>query len=360
MGRFSESYVFKPNPRRIKIRYTSLVKLDRRTLVNKLRPISLSFFCSMIFSVNLVYAESLPKLNLAPQITVSGLSSGGYMANQFHLAYAEKINGVGIIAAGPYYCSEDSLLVAQAQCLNKETSAPPIKELLAVAKQRAAEKKLADLSVLQENKVWLFHGTKDDTVARPVTDGLADFYKALVNANNIAYVTDIPAGHGFPTLNSGVECGAHTTPFINNCNYDAAGKMLTHFFGELTTPATSVTDPQKFDQTTYNVPQSGLLDEGYIYIPQACAAGELCKLHVSFHGCQQSAKIIDKQYVTNTGYNAWAETNNIVVLYPQVDVSLINNPKACWDWWGYTGENFAERDGKQIQSVWNMVNALYK
>ena len=45
------------------------------------------------------------------------------------------------------------------------------------------------------------------------------------------------------------------------------------------------------------------------------------------------------------GYNEWADTNGIVVLYPQLDpTEILDNPEGCWDWWGYTGLNF------QIQS----------
>ena len=37
----------------------------------------------------------------------------------------------------------------------------------------------------------------------------------------------------------------------------------------------------------------------------------------------------------NAGYNAIAEANNIIVLYPQAVNSTLN-PRGCWDWWGYT------------------------
>jgi hypothetical protein len=39
-------------------------------------------------------------------ITVSGLSSGGFFAHQFHVAYSKLVNGAGIIAGGPYGCVE--------------------------------------------------------------------------------------------------------------------------------------------------------------------------------------------------------------------------------------------------------------
>jgi poly(3-hydroxybutyrate) depolymerase len=42
------------------------------------------------------------KLNLdLTKIGVSGLSSGGYMANQFHIAHSDWVDKVGIIAACP-------------------------------------------------------------------------------------------------------------------------------------------------------------------------------------------------------------------------------------------------------------------
>src|SRR5215207_10617338 len=39
--------------------------------------------------------------NLVPTaITVSGISSGGFFAHQFHVAYSKLVNGAGIIAGG--------------------------------------------------------------------------------------------------------------------------------------------------------------------------------------------------------------------------------------------------------------------
>ncbi|KAB2926560.1 MAG: hypothetical protein F9K25_15930, partial [Candidatus Contendobacter sp.] len=35
------------------------------------------------------------------QISVSGISSGGFMAHQFHVAHSANVRGAGIIAGGP-------------------------------------------------------------------------------------------------------------------------------------------------------------------------------------------------------------------------------------------------------------------
>lgn len=60
----------------------------------------------------------------------------------------------------------------------------------------------------------------------------------------------------------------------------------------------------------------------------------VCRLHVAFHGCRQFAESVGTVFVEHSGLNAWAESNNIIVLYPQTVNSdvLPFNPKACWDW----------------------------
>lgn len=75
-------------------------------------------------SAGITAAESLPKLNLNGPDTVSGLSSGAYMAGQYHLAFAEQIKGAALIAAGPVYCAQNSLGLALEHCFNKASSAP--------------------------------------------------------------------------------------------------------------------------------------------------------------------------------------------------------------------------------------------
>ena len=87
-----------------------------------------------------------------------------------------------------------------------------------------------------------------------------------------------------------------------------------------------------------------------------------CTLHVVFHGCEQTLDSslsgngkFNDTYVRNTGYNQWAETNNMVILYPQAAIKQISNPNGCWDWWGYNTKDYAFKNGKQIQTVYNMM-----
>src|SRR5512147_824221 len=50
------------------------------------------------------------------QISVSGISSGGFMAHQFHVAHSSNVMGAGIVAGGLYYCAEGSMIDAIAKC----------------------------------------------------------------------------------------------------------------------------------------------------------------------------------------------------------------------------------------------------
>ena len=127
----------------------------------------------------------------------------------------------------------------------------------------------------------------------------------------------------------------------------------------------------RFEQRPFlsgNPDDTSMADEGYVYIPKDCQAGG-CRIHVAFHGCRQGTEAVGTRFVTDAGYNGWADTNRIIVLYPQVrsryglaigSWKLVMNPKGCWDWWGYTGTNYHTRDGLQIKAVTAMIDHLAK
>lgn len=309
-----------------------------------------------------VNAASLPSLNLdLGNITVSGLSSGGFMATQFQLSHSQWIKGAGLIASGPYFCARGSINTALAQCVSKLESPIDLQGIAATIAASEKAGKIGPLSALENHRVWLLHGTKDDRVVGGVTDALYQQYQDL-GVTSLAYINDKPFAHHFPTLADGVECDASQAPFVGNCNYDAAGEMLA-YLGETNAPksAAKQTHLHTFSQSDLGGEAAkGLADEGYVYIPQACADGETCRVHLNFHGCNQQAEAVGTEYVSKNGLNDWAESNRLVVLYPQTKASMFMplNPQACWDWWGYTDEHYATRDGEQIRAVQSMIQAL--
>jgi hypothetical protein len=64
----------------------------------------------------------------------------------------------------------------------------------------------------------------------------------------------------------------------------------------------------------------------------------------------------------DTGYNAWADNNHLIALYPQTRSSLPvpYNPLACWDWWSYAdhSDNYVAKSGAQIRTIKAMLDAL--
>jgi len=73
------------------------------------------------------------------------------------------------------------------------------------------------------------------------------------------------------------------------------------------------------------------------------------------HGCKQNYTDVGDQYVKKTGYNRWADTNNIVLIYPQTSTAATNS---CWDWWGYDNANYAKKSGPQMAALKAMVDRV--
>jgi poly(3-hydroxybutyrate) depolymerase len=310
-------------------------------------------------------ASPLPRLVLEPgSITVSGVSSGGYMASQFHVSFSGLVRGAGIFAAGPWYCARGSLGRALGECSGRDGSDPDAAGLIAAARQAAREGRIDPLAGLAAARVFVFRGSRDDTLARPVSDALVAFYGAFLPAGSVRYVTDVPAAHGVPTVAAGADCGLTAAPYLNACRYDGAGQMLSHLYGALTPPAapaaTALGDNlRRFAQAAYD-PGDSLAATGFVYVPARCAQGAPCRLHIAFHGCRQGEEFVGESFVRDAGYNGWAEANDIVVLYPQARRSwlLPVNPEGCWDWWGYADPDYATRRGTQVSAIRAMVRAL--
>lgn len=316
-----------------------------------------------VFSCNLLAAQELPALQLdTSNITVSGLSSGGYMATQFHLANSDKVSGAAMLASGPYYCAQNDIAVALGQCVDKVNS--PLDTTALAAQASAWEKagKIPPLANLKDDKVWLLHGTADTRVNSAVSDALYQQYQLWVPAEQVTYVNNKPFAHVFPTVDAGKSCLDAAAPYIGKCEYDAAGALLGALLGELNSPDDVLSGKVvSIDQQEIaGDDASTLADKGYAYIPASCSSGEACRVHVSFHGCNQYAEAVDMAYVEQTGLNRWADDNHLVVLYPQTRKSLIMpmNPQGCWDWWGYTSDAYATSEGPQIKAVNAFIDFL--
>lgn len=296
-----------------------------------------------------------PSFTIDPErVSVSGISAGAYMAGQMHVAMSATITGAGLIAGGPYDCAQNSLSNALENC-TKEGIVDA--GLLQRSMNASAEAGLIDdLANLRGSPVWLFRSPTDPLVREALLGDTARQYLGL--DADVTIVDDVEAAHGVPTLETGAACDAFEAPYLNACNYDAAGQILATIHGDLEPRGEA-----SGELMTVTVPGAGdasLLADALLYVPAECAAGEACGLHVFFHGCSQSSELVGDAVARGAGFNEWAETNRMLVLYPQVKSSKIAplNPLGCFDWWGYTDERYATRDGLQIRAVAKLMEAL--
>jgi hypothetical protein len=319
--------------------------------------------------------EVLPTLGVnIEKISASGLSAGAYMAGQLQVVHSTNIVGAGIVAGGPYGCAEtgsEGLMPSAAKNVTQALEGcmadkllsrgiPDVPALVARAQRLATERQIDPLEGLTAKKVYLFSGGADRIVARSVVEAAKDFYvRAGVPEANIKLDTRNHAGHAFVTTNAGTACGVSASPFLNDCDYDQAGAILKWIYGDLAGPSTELKGRfLRFDQSEFVQGNgSGLSREGVIYIPQSCSEKAGCRLHIALHGCEQNLDDVGMKFVEGSGFARWADTNRLVVLFPQVSASLVN-PKACWDWWGYTGSDYLTKNAPQIAAIWRMVERL--
>lgn len=312
-------------------------------------------------------ADALPALGAdAAETSVSGLSSGAFMAVQYQVAYSNSVIGAGIVAGGPYYCAAGNLYYAGI-CMGQVPFVPPNPALMLSAAQGfAALGQIDPLTSLQRDRIYVFSGTKDTVVYQQAVDATVGFFKgAGVPDTNLSYVNTIPAGHALITPAFGNDCPANEAPYISHCtikktSYDQPGALLQFIYGHLNSPAQTPSGQIiAFNQREFASPATGMADVAYAYVPKTCTQGTACRVHIAFHGCKQSAAVVGNDFYQKTSYNSWADTNNIIVLYPQVNASTVPfNPEGCWDWFGYTGQDYALKSGSQLRAVTAMINKL--
>ncbi len=192
---------------------------------------------------------------------------------------------------------------------------------------------------------------------------LEAFYRYFGSVDDIVADYAVPTVHGMPTDSYGRPCDDFGSPFINNCGYDGAGKCLKHIFSSLAPRKASLdANLRTFDQKPFvpyhlSLGLASMSDQGFLYVPTACANGAACGVHFALHGCEQGVEFVGDVFARHSGFNEWAEANNIIVVYPQADKNTLN-PNGCWDWWGYTGTAYASRVGTQTLALHNMFLAL--
>jgi poly(3-hydroxybutyrate) depolymerase len=316
------------------------------------------------------HAVTLPALNVdTTNITVSGLSSGGFMANQLGYAYSSTFKGVAVFAGGPYMCAGHNNYTA---CMYNATISSAMLSTMQTDINNWSGSQIDAKANVANQKIFMFVGTSDYTVGpNPMNAVQTQYTNNGVTGANLTYTQLASTAHVFPTdfdSTGNNACNSSASPYIANCSYDGAKQMFTKFYGTLNARNNSPAAGNyiQFDQTPYIASNPGMSPNGWIYVPANCASGAQCKLHVALHGCLQNYDTIGDKYLKSTGITRWADTNSIIVLFPQTKVDntshatsasgSLANANGCWDWIGWYGTNFAQKAGTQMAAIKAMVD----
>ncbi len=318
------------------------------------RAAALAGACALLCACGL-RSERLGRYNVDPARTVvAGVSSGAFMAVQLHVAYSKTFHAAAVYAGGPYDCAGGTFDGAMS-CAARGAN---VAQLEALTDRWSAQAAIDPVSNLKGESAYLWSGRLDRMVEPRVMEQLRSFYRHYGVATD--FEASYPAGHGWESPYGEVACGATRLPFMIDCSaYDSERAWLARFLGPLR-PKNAGTLRGRllaFDQGEFTSPAASMDRRGWVFVPQACADGRRCSLVVALHACLQNQLLTGTAFAREAGIDQWADTNAIIVLYPQAAIN-VKNPAGCWDWWGYTGPAYSRKGGAQMSAIVAMVERI--
>lgn len=266
--------------------------------------------------------------------TISGISSGGFMAQQMATIYSSSIEGVATVAGGYYFCAldylpkkieQDRLTIGEQNLFLYEPSNKALSDSLnplvifsgeinpvtwfkpsignpiyqAVSEcmlnpehtkinysymKKNVEKNLIDhTDYIKDQKVLIFHGKKDSVLDYKMQNKLISFYQHFNLPKENLRVIKGSGSHNFPiSEKKGIDCAKEDVPYLGNCNYDLAYEILNHL-NQITKDKSPVNESNLYmiDQTinreninrsmkTFKQPTASIAPYGYLYASEAC------------------------------------------------------------------------------------------
>ncbi|MDB5071515.1 MAG: fibronectin, type domain protein [Candidatus Eremiobacteraeota bacterium] len=317
--------------------------------------------------------ERLGSYRVTPQkIFVAGISAGGFFGVQMHVAHSGVFQGAAIYAGGVYHCAQDSVELALVECGGETVAGQALyQNTLAQSEayldQQSAAGTIDPSTRLQGQPVYLWSGTRDSVVNPKEMADLSAEYQHY--GARVTFDSTFAAEHGWESPDGELPCGTVASPYMiacaqNGAVYDSQRTWLTLFLGNLAPRNNGALrgSLMRFDQTEFGASAGNSMDtNGTVFVPQPCAAGAACSFVVVFHGCHQGHSEIGDRFVTESGIDQWADTNNLIVLYPYAVPApgpTPYNPNGCWDWWGYDDPSYSLKSGTQMSIVYRMVQRV--
>ncbi len=245
------------------------------------------------------------------------------MAAQMGVIYADRIDGVGTVAGGYYYCAQNHMQdkIRQAEDLRISLSLSllqmgvnnPIYQSLICMQSPAgtslqmqklneyqSQGLIAPQSLARKQKFFFYQGQADTVVHPPMLGKLEEFYQALQVPEKNIQIIEGRGGHNFPTDRKGEKgCVQQSVPYISSCDLDLAGKILKHLTGNpgLKRSMDEKTNLKNLYRVSQELPRSmdpiphpaSVANYGYLAASAPCLEKpEQCDVHVALHGCEMS------------------------------------------------------------------------
>jgi poly(3-hydroxybutyrate) depolymerase len=320
----------------------------------------------------------LPHYQIDPaKIFVAGISSGGFAAVQMHVAHSSVFKGAAIYAGGVYWCAgAGGAATALANCGGETlpTGQASYNSTLAASEtyleSQSSLGTIDPVSNLAGQPVYLWSGTQDQVVNPLEMVDLQSEYSRY--GANVRFDNTFPAAHGWESPDGELDCGTAGSPYMVKCSangavYDSVKTWLTMFLGSLSPRNDGKLrgSLMTFDQTEFGAsPNVSMSPTGSVFVPKSCQDGKTCGFVLALHGCLQQSALIGNRWVAEAGINEWADTNSLVVLYPDTIATSApapTNPNGCFDWWGYSNQadpNYALKSGLQMSVLYAMVQRV--
>ena len=281
------------------------------------------------------------------KVSVSGVSSGAYMAVQLQVAFSKTFMGVGSVAGGPYFCAENmtDITAIKLKCMAGVGIVPddytPYRDK---AIELSKDGKIDDVSNLGQSKVFIFNSALDQVINPGLGYLSVLFYQYFSDDpdNNVFALNAIPGyagytvAHGLPTImkeyddyinyvDQATPCAPANSqqypwfpnelyrgndPWLYHCpypneydpvvdGYSMAKVLLNHIYGDIKDSMEPVGEITSYEQlqfiddpdikTVDDLHRHGIGETLYVYMPSVCKDDpQQCdKLHVALHGCQQ-------------------------------------------------------------------------
>ena len=296
--------------------------------------------------------------------TVSGFGSGAAMAIDHSVAFSSNISGIGSVFGLPYDCNG----------IDPDCNLP---QEIRVTEQYSIDGFIDNYTNISHQRVYIYCSNNQLNAPCSWSQNIEKYYDNF-NATTY-YKNDIQPGYAMITNDYGNKCESSKAPNINNCHYSLAGDILSFILNTTLNPEKENNpynnvisiDQKEFVPSGHTVSGISMANIAYVYVSSNCTQyapilNKSCKLHVVYHSCNQDleSKInfdtpFNDTFVRHAGYNQWAETNNLIILYPQATISQVANPMGCWDTWGYSSNQYNTRNSPQLQTIDNMAQYIY-